>query len=1316
MKNNNLKIGHYADIQAKVRTKNLRTNFQQSLKSIVSIVAMEKLDIAVIAGDIFEYDEPNEDERELIYQHIIELLKIDSLQELVLMLGNHDFDVKGGIANNPISILQSILREVDTDGKLMAKLNYLQKSIPTPSIINDDLVWLPYSLEDHTTSHKLLYRDILFNDDDKMYIGVFHDILFEYVEDKGLPVRNKSRLFKRNDFLCKYIFAGDIHELWNIDGFFYPGSTIQRNHGEGSYIRFTGGDKVKVTKAPHKYVLIHQVNVKSKLIDVTTPHAIKNNLVYCTVDLSTTNTIDVDFIEHNVKQYLDTYDNNIDLIIKIKLSSENQKHRSILISLCSGYSNFEIEIQDIKSIINNNNIDLKNGKLDSYVLSQEKIVDLFKLGLATVDDNTTVFKAVSEDVVSLFQNNLEMIYDAEKSYDIELLDIATNGFQLLGPNKINLDIPGLTRISATNKVGKTTFYLMFNFIRYGKVYSQLKDNTKKYNNSLIFNNKLPDENHVNVTLNTKINGLIVKIQRNVYRNWKETATYQQRASKNNLDYIASIKHELKVEIYDNETNKIKHTILDKNAEVLLDRWFGDSIKNLLIINQHKLTELLNLPTDKLEKLLLEYIGNNFIETMVQNLPMVKEQLLANKPEKDDVTLSAEIIEHENNILIADNDNQERKLNIEKIQTNLSDKHKSLDECNRLAVELGDVPAKIELLDIEINKYQTIIDNHVVVEYEQLPAEFDISEPLKVDNSDKKLELSTLKNKKIEDKSLLIGKNNEIINNLILAFQQSKLKVENEITETINNKINSLHDAHEELTIKINNHQYWIDLNALIDKKESEIFSNQNKLAKLSTQITNNNNRIAANKEQIKNGICSACNQKIGDGVDVDKLNAEIEQLEADNDNIKNDNVSLLDGITEIKNAKSKLQNIRDTKIPEDLLTIDTNTTNEIKDLINQRLETSKESRTLSVGSLIDNGKLLCNDMILKYLDIVDFHNNLTKFKDSRDVNELNTKLLPHFEVYQNNITLINEIDDNVEVLQNHIEELTKAENDYNLKLRDYNNKKSEYLLAVSRVNENNRIITEKNQKYNDALLLIKQPKIDIEKLKTVDLIKHQKLNIEINTLKFDLLEIQKELDINNRLINETENNINNMKDKIRECKEQLIAFQDWNNKKFTFKYYHMMITKVLSKSIFNYYRNSINYKFNELLENVNFDLEWNEDGRLYKIEFDDLTSEKTYTNVIGASGMETCFLGLSLIYSISELNQKHKLSHIFIDEISGQLNSGKDLLDEQSKTNYQEMLILLLSKFTNSKIFIVDHVIKNLFETETYIITKNKNQSFIKLQ
>src|SRR5690606_35656351 len=89
------------------------------------------------------------------------------------------------------------------------------------------------------------------------------------------------------------ILAADIHERYtcykNNQTFLYPGSSVQRNHGEGSYLKIR--KNALVNKAPTKYVL--QIDLKidethtSKSSFEITEIPLKYTLHYITIDFNT---------------------------------------------------------------------------------------------------------------------------------------------------------------------------------------------------------------------------------------------------------------------------------------------------------------------------------------------------------------------------------------------------------------------------------------------------------------------------------------------------------------------------------------------------------------------------------------------------------------------------------------------------------------------------------------------------------------------------------------------------------------------------------------------------------------------------------------------------------------------------------------------------------------------------------------------------------------------------------------------------------------------------------------------------------------------
>ena len=174
--------------------------------------------------------------------------------------------------------------------------------------------------------------------------------------------------------------------------------------------------------------------------------------------------------------------------------------------------------------------------------------------------------------------------------------------------------------------------------------------------------------------------------------------------------------------------------------------------------------------------------------------------------------------------------------------------------------------------------------------------------------------------------------------------------------------------------------------------------------------------------------------------------------------------------------------------------------------------------------------------------------------------------------------------------------------------------------------------------------------------------------------------------------------LNQLTNDLQVLNKELEDFMTYvvNNQIFTL--YNNLVKTDFKVIVFEYYRNFLNNSLNNLLEDVNFKLFFNNDSELYMIRMGD--GNVTYTPCQQTSGMETVFLGLSLIYMMSILNIKNSINLICIDELSGQLNDGKGLTYEAK--NYCDLFVKILSRFTKKNIVIVDHHIDNMFETLKY--------------
>ena len=245
-----IKIGHIADLQVKNRDKNLYLSYYNNLAEIVESTKINGFDSLVIAGDLFEFATPNESERKLIYNFIVELVKVKSLKEIIIISGNHDLEkykkrqqkvdaFESDTTNNlPVlgvftDMIKNINQEFDN------KIIYMKDSKVYDSKLSPKIKYVSYSLEDGCNPDTSSLKD------DDLVFCVYHGMIKEYVDSVKLPMKNSVyesldsvEIFPKNS----YILAGDIHLRLRYEGlngqkFIYSGSTQQHTHNEGDFYK-----------------------------------------------------------------------------------------------------------------------------------------------------------------------------------------------------------------------------------------------------------------------------------------------------------------------------------------------------------------------------------------------------------------------------------------------------------------------------------------------------------------------------------------------------------------------------------------------------------------------------------------------------------------------------------------------------------------------------------------------------------------------------------------------------------------------------------------------------------------------------------------------------------------------------------------------------------------------------------------------------------------------------------------------------------------------------------------------------------------------
>jgi hypothetical protein len=1356
--NKDIKILHTADIQVKSRIPYQYIATEKTLLDIEKILSEQKYDIYIISGDLFEYGNTGsiiDSERDLIYSHLVRCLSIPTLGELVIISGNHDvIQTKFGSedqANNPLSLFDKIIAtlpksiiDVPLNTNLLGtkiynvdKLRYLKKSGIYNSIIGNSLKYIVYSLEDSGIIQQELLDQYI--KPTNTNIILWHGMLKEFVDSEKIPLR--SDIYKNLKSLTDFpnnslVASGDIHKRLvyknpDIDvTFIYPGSPLQHTHSEGSYINIDDEYTLKdaETKALRSY------NYDGTKLTTFKEIELPNHIRYYTFQLNHKTPIDI--IKFNINKFM--IDNEFkldDCIYKIKIKTANvflkyeQEIRELFpidYELSFDYEKFvqESTYQEnstIAKIIEEKSEELRSLKeqqqtteiitsenVDNLILNRKQLLDLFSSILKPLlssiknefSDDITI-NDITSDITNLFDQELQKVTEKESNrYNIVFKSIYTNGFMLLGENKINLDIPGIIRILGTNGIGKTTLYNMIRWVITGSVYENMPQNTVLRNTLYIFNNRLPDNNLVNVELELTINNTPVYIKRTAERKWKNNINPEQKIQEGWENLVSTVDRDLTINICNKNTETINKT--GETAQKYIDLWFGKTINNIAILNQQKIEKLLKSNPDDLNELILDFIGVEYLKKLDEDLTIVKDELMTvSKPKQS----KEDIFEAQTDTKLKQKSIIDNRLIIEssikEIQESLLKQEEEKTKLYDELINLGNIPEIIKTKNIELTKINSDISNFK-------PKELLV--PKIVEN-----EKPVINNEFIAAEEIIIANNKLIIDNNIITLDKLNIKYDEICEQLINDK--SIIDKNIDIKIsELNNKlqsqkslitKYYqecvIIFNDLLDKlknKENEKKENLSILLNSNATILSDNYKY---QEEISSGICSKCNRPFSDDWDNRKLEIEAKITEnlnlIESNQIKIKELQLL--LDSIKEKIRKIEPLRDASIAnrkdcflysnEELKKLQENIVNgetEIENIESEILQEINEKH------------------LLVFVDTI-------KFQLPID-NNICVELIPKVEILRKIVTKKTELFNNNEVSKTYIEKSELSLKEYNAIYITKLNKYNDELILVnqynSEISQKNQEISEHNNSINT--LVAKKSELTAE----IMVLEGNKLP-KYNEKQEIFYNLTQEILANNNKQNELNQKINefNLKDLsytkelelLTKTYEQLIQY---TKNQIIWKIYSKLIKSNFKDIVFDYYRTYLNNTLNYLLSDVSFKLFWNYNSELIFNNIKD--GVNSVTKVQSSSGMEIAFMGLSLIYTMHILNVKNNISHIFIDELSGTLNNGNDL--SYNAMDYQELFVKIINKFQNKSIFIVDHHIKNMFETVCYeVVPDVKGSQYI---
>ena len=1287
-----LKVLHTADIQIEVRNQHQRADeYRFILEHLYQELKTHQSNLYFIVGDIFETCRPNDIEREIFIEHLKKVVQLPELKEIVITYGNHDVDqrqefnyfLNGGEKTPAPNSLDTIVAAIASSKIMLLDRSTVYRSNAYPSLVYYN--WSQKTkhsgiLDEH---YNPLDNNLPHIDNAPCKITFYHDPIYGCTSFDGKTLPSNEKLSRLDIFKTKTIFAGDIHQPQMINDkdkiFIYPGSPCPRNYGEGDY--YDNGRLIQEGAVNHTFLMC-LLNEDGTIVNQEWKQ-VPQYRTYATFTI--TNDVvpsDVDKLNWNIE-----HSGTNETFVKVKLPSAseswlvNQQH--IIDLLKDANSNLVLNISFVygKGITTDNetsqDVDVKE------LISRDKIIEVAK---KYIHNQVTASRSIpSEDkekvekeINDIFLSELDEISSVRNSNVITLNSMKIINFMSFG-KKTEIDFSsaqGITKLTGGNGVGKTTLYKALKWVLTGYI-SQNQNRTKKNENNLaVFNDYLYEEPIVEVSLNVTVNEKKYYIVRNVERTWKKGVGVEEKASKNWKQYIAST--DMIIHIYDEDGNLIDDSL---PAEIKLQTWFGglENLERIVFADQFTLKSFVCSESQRLCEEILNHMGLSFFDTMAGNYDKVRSERLSKlgKPSLTIEQLNTKITdtrsEIEKDIQVID----ERQSEIGRLQNLMKERREQIEElsCRKYP------GITQESVDLKFN-------NIGVLEKDIADAEKDVEESKKeleeyfASHSKEKLEAEQ---KSIEDNisniQLLISETSKEVSELRVKKSEYETKKSERIAELklgMSEKREQLMNSIADIEKVISS----IDLkiSELSNKKSELLFNKKNELENTKIKLQSKLQQVQAIKtqqdealadlkrqlEELNNSeVCPTCGRRLDEHT-IEQIQSKIFTVEEKIGHvdivIKNCEHKIIEISEEIKNVENSIASIDEH--PEHVEGY-----SETTELI-QKAEQLKQTKTKSKDDI--SGEMS------KLLD-----NLNEEINSDETIKNINLEI-------ENTVKKIDELDSDIALKHTEIQEETSKLESAKNNIKDYTSK------------------MEKKMSLSDVLLKIQSDKTKLENLRAEyqddleALTTNTHIDININAYKKEIEELESQLRIK-------EDDLNNIKLAKASKEEHIETWKlDINNViryrivESSLKQYKTLLGKSgLPQYIFSIIKNSMNEKLNDLLEDLNFRLLFNENNELVMLDLTKTTSPMRYPSQF--SGMQTCFSGLSLLYVNRMCNVSFIFDTLFIDEISGQLNSGEDL--QYESLNYQEQLKALLRKFEGMNIWIVDHVIRDMNEEHLFEVS-----------
>lgn len=1300
MLKNPIKIVHTADIQIEVTSVHQRYDeYEFILRGIEKVISDEKPQLYAIIGDIFEKCKPTDTERRLFIDHLMRVRNLSHDLYIVITPGNHDTDqrksanfyLSSGEVEPIPNPLEPIVTALNDD-----RIVLLDRSMAYPVIPGELLIWNWSQKTKHSECINEEYNPAL-NVSPTQFPGnptcitFYHDPISgcKMFDDKELRGSEKSGTL--DVFNTLSILAGDIHKPQIIQKanktFIYCGSPVPRNFGEGDYYKdgrlYQNGmaeHAVNVvnlnpdgTLSNQKFVRIPQYRGYSTFI-------INTGVPFESLSFELSKIYQENFVNVKLPAATETYLSLEEPIIEA-IRKDNPKLVHLNISFQYGKA-ITIDEDDVLS------------ESDIHqLISEEQIV---KVASDYIEKQVSLSRSIPiEDkekcikfINTLFIRELKNYISNIPSNKIELLSIDISNFMAFGEQvHLNLsDVHDLIKLTGGNGVGKTTFYNSLKWVITGYISNSQNRTKKNENNILVFNDYRWDTDDMGVRLKIRLNGNVYTITRTAHRDWKKNITPVQKQSKNWRSYIANTTSSIKVESVVLETPK-----KDDEAEVFLESIFGGltNLNSIVFPSQFTLRTVVNSDPAKLCEDILRNIGMSFFDGMYDKYDSVRNEIMSklSKPDKsvdqliqiitDKTNLLDETSEYINNheTILSKQETLREQLNSELLsekQKLYPDGLQSKIDSLKLDAEAVENNITEETKQYETRKlgFETILKG-VDIELSrkrksELEASIEETRTLISSDSTQELELNQNLNKILES----INAENEVIRNQVsgevqkLTSDRDKLYKEN---EELNSQLTEYRLKYQTLRTNCIN----LFTKKINEASQSAAFK-KSEIESYERQLSDFANRIS---ELQNSKVCPSCGRVLSDE-HLEHIKTKIDELEKQKADVQ----------TIINNLEKECDNFitqqkeYETKYQDFLANPDT-----VEALGCIRLNT--ESLEKRISGVLENIQKLAQE-----ISVIQ-NSTETRIKESETIKKLR-------EEY-------NGIYDNIHEVQQ-----TRAK--HNLELDKLTNALSEITQIITEYESNLKLYeeTEHNWKLRSLELQNEKKQIDADIVRATEHLEaNRRINEVIAKLESDISATDTSINSLKESLLRSKTSAGVLEHEISELNIQKISAVKYRIAEASLKQYKALIGKTgLPQHIFSIIRGVLNSKLNDLLEDMDFRLIFDESNNLIMVDLS--KPGHPVRRPAQLSGMQTCFTGLALIYVNRMCNNTFIFDSLFIDEVSGQLNSGTELTYESQ--NYQEQLKKLLRKFANLKIWIVDHVIEDLNENFRFeVVPSNSGATII---